>query len=148
METKLSQSTLLKFINNELPVHDMNRVRLVIDNSKSYQKIIMELNATYSLIADKRALENNPYLYIDLIEKITNKEVKKNSHNALFTKRVLRPLIAVSLILITLLNGYIMMSIHSEPREQQTTLNYNKELHFNDLQIEKIELLLLTKEPK
>lgn len=148
METKLSHNTLLKFVNKELPVREMNRVSRVIDNSKYYQKIIMEWDATFNLITDGEVLENNPYLYMDLIKKITNKEVEKNSYNPFFTKIFFRPLVAVSLILITLFNGYIMVSIHGQPREQQTTLNYSQEMYFNDLQIEKMETLLLMKESK
>ncbi len=144
MKTKLSNNALLKFFNKELSDQEMKRVGSIIDNSEKYEKLLNELNATYSLTNEKKKLENNPYLYVEIINKITENE--SSIYNSYFIKRLFQPIAAISLILITLYTGYTIGNIHSETNNQLTTLNYKTEIYFNDLQLEKIESVLLMKE--
>tara|TARA_R110002050_G_scaffold281956_1_gene429605 strand:- start:16176 stop:16616 length:441 start_codon:yes stop_codon:yes gene_type:complete len=146
MKTKLSNTTILKFLNKELSAQEMKRVSTIIDNSDDYEKKTNELKATYSLINEEKRLENNPHLYLKIINKIAKNENQNNIYNTYFIKRVFQPIIAISLILITLYTGFTIGNIYNETNNQLTTLNYKPEFHFNDLQLEKIESVLLMKE--
>lgn len=145
MKTKLSNNTILKFFNKELPAQEMKRVSSIIDNSDKYQYLLNALKNTYSLTKEKERLENNPYLYMEIINKTTLNESQKNIYNTYFIKRIFQPIIALSIILITLYTGFTIGNVYSETNNQFTTLNYKSEFHFNDLQLEKIESALLMK---
>lgn len=146
MKTQLSNNTLLKFFNKELSPQEMNRVGSIIDNSDNYKKRLNELNATYSLTNEKKKLENNPYLYMEIINKITKNESLSSIYNSYFIKRLFQPIVAISLILITLYTGYTIGNIHNETNNQLTDLNYKSEIYFNNLNLEKIETILLMKD--
>ena len=77
MKTKLSNNTLLKFFNNELSDEERSKVGSLIDSSANYKKIINELNATYSLTAKNEKLEDNPYLYLKIINKNTERLINR-----------------------------------------------------------------------
>ena len=83
---------------------------------------------------------------MEIINKITENESQSAIYNTYFIKRVFQPIIAISLILITLYTGFAIGNIYSETTNQLTTLNYKSEFYFNDLQLEKIESVLLMKE--
>ncbi len=146
MKTKLSNNTLLKFFNNELSDEERSKVGSLIDSSANYKKIINELNATYSLTAKNEKLEDNPYLYLKIINKITENKSRKDSYNSHLLKRLFQPIIALSLILITLYTGFTIGTVYSETSNELTTLNNTSAIYFNDLQLENIETVLLIKE--
>lgn len=148
MESKLSDTIILKFLNKELSAQEMKHVSAIVDNSVTNQKIINELNATYNLINEKEKLENNPYLYLDIINTITKKEVQKNSYNDFFSKRFFKPIIAVLIISISLYNIFIISSIQNQTTDQLRLSDNKSEMYFNDLKLEKMETVLLTKEQK
>ena len=146
MKTKLSNNTLLKFFNNELSDEERSKVGSLIDSSANYKKIISELNATYSLTAKNEKLEDNPYLYLKIINKITENKSRKDSYNSHLLKRLFQPIIALSLILITLYTGFTIGTVYSETSNELTTLNNTSAIYFNDLQHDNIETVLLIKE--
>lgn len=146
MKTKLSNNTLLKFFNKELSNKETKRVGTIIDNSDTYKKTLNELNATYSLTSEKKKLEDNPYLFMKIINEITENKNQSSIYNSYFLKGLFQPIIAISLILITIYTGYTIGNIHTETTNQLTDLNYTSEIYFNDLQLEKIETLLLMKD--
>lgn len=148
METKLSNNTILKFFNKELSALEMKRVGTIIANSENYKKIINELNATYNLTNEKEILENNPHLYLNLINKITEQEVPKNSYTFYFSDSLFKPVLGITSILIFLYNVFILYNIGNEPTNELSHLNNKSEVYFNDLQLEKMENVLLIKEQK
>lgn len=146
MKTQLSNNTLLKFFNNELSSEEMTRVGRIINNSDKYKSIVNELKVTYSLTSENKKLEDNPYLYMDIINKITENKNQKSSYNSYFIQRLFQPIIAISLILITLYTGYNIGNISNKTNNQLTTFSNKSEIYFNDLQLEKFETVLLIKE--
>jgi lipopolysaccharide export LptBFGC system permease protein LptF len=146
MKTKLSNNTLLKFFNKELSDQEMKHVGSIINNSEKYERMLNELKATYSLTNVNKKLETNPYLYMEIINKITKTESQRSIYNLYFIKRFFQPIIAISLILITLYTGYTIGNIHTETTNKLTDLNYTSEIYFNDLHLEKIETVLLMKD--
>ena len=146
METQLSNNTLLKFFNKELSSQEMTRIGSIINNSDKYKSIINELKVTYSLTNEKEKLEDNPYLYMEIINKITENKSPKSSYNSYFVKRLFQPIMAISLILITLYTGYNIGNINNETNNEFSAFSNKSEIYFNDLQLEKFETILLKKE--
>ena len=146
METQLSNNTLLKFFNKELSSQEMTRIGSIINNSDKYKSIINELKVTYSLTNEKEKLEDNPYLYMEIINKITENKSPKSSYNSYFVKRLFQPIMAISLILITLYTGYNIGNINNKTTNESSTFSNKSEIYFNDLQLEKFETILLIKE--
>ena len=146
MKTQLSNNTLLKFFNKELSSQEMTRIGSIINNSDKYKSIINELKVTYSLTNEKEKLEDNPYLYMEIINKITENKSPKSSYNSYFVKRLFQPIMAISLILITLYTGYNIGNINNKTTNESSTFSNKSEIYFNDLQLEKFETILLIKE--
>ena len=146
MKTQLSNNTLLKFFNKELSPEEMTRVGSIINNSDNYKSIVNELKVTYSLTNEKEKLEDNPYLYMEIMNKITDNKSPKSSYNSYFVKRLFQPIMAISLILITLYTGYNIGNINNEITNEDATFSNKAEIYFNDLQLEKFETILLKKE--
>lgn len=146
MKTKLSNNTLLKFFNKELSDQEMKRVGTIVDNSDKYKSIINELKITYSLINKKEKLEVNPYLYMEIINKITESKNQSSIDNLYFIKKLFQPIMVISLILITLYTGYNIGNINNETNNEFSAFSNKSEIYFNDLQLEKFETILLKKE--
>ena len=145
MKTKLSNNTLLKYFNNQLPTEEIKHVGNCIDNSIELKNILNELEATYHLTNEKERLENNPYLFMEISNKL-NKNKNQDTNYSTYLQRIFQPIMALSLVLLTIYTGYSIGNLASENNQQFTTLTYNSEFHFNDLQLEKMETVLLTKE--
>ena len=145
MKTKLSNNTLLKYFNNQLPTEEIKHVGNCIDNSIELKNILNELEATYHLTNEKERLENNPYLFMEISNKL-NKNKNQDTNYSTYLQRIFQPIMALSLVLLTLYTGFTIGNLASENNQQFTTLTYNSEFHFNDLQLEKMETVLLTKE--
>ena len=145
MKTKLSNNTLLKYFNNQLPTEEIKHVGNCIDNSTELKNILNELEATYHLTNEKERLENNPYLFMEISNKL-NKNKNQDTNYSTYLQRIFQPIMALSLVLLTIYTGYSIGNLASEKNQQFTTLTYNSEFHFNDLQLEKMETVLLTKE--
>ena len=145
MKTKLSNNTLLKYFNNQLPTEEIKHVGNCIDNSIELKNILNELEATYHLTNEKERLENNPYLFMEISNKL-NKNKNQDTNYSTYLQRIFQPIMALSLVLLTIYTGYSIGNLASEKNQQFTTLTYNSEFHFNDLQLEKMETVLLTKE--
>ncbi|WP_158850638.1 hypothetical protein [Algibacter sp. L1A34] len=146
MKTQLSNNTLLKFFNKELSVKEMTRVGSIINNSDNYKSIVNELKVTYSLTNGKEKLEDNPYLYMEIMNEITENKSKKSIYNSYFVKRLFQPIIAISLVILTLYTGYSIVNINNETNNEFSAFSNKSEIYFNDLQLEKIETILLKKE--
>ncbi|WP_111710194.1 hypothetical protein [Lutibacter citreus] len=146
MKTQLSNNTLLKFFNKELSFEEMTRVGSIINNSDKYKSIINELKVTYSLTNEKEKLEDNPYLHMEIMNKITENKSPKSSYNSYFVQRLFQPIMAISLILITLYTGYNIGNINNETNNEFSAFSNKSEIYFNDLQLEKFETILLIKE--
>ena len=145
MKNKLSNNTLLKYFNNQLPTEEIKHVGNCIDNSTELKNILNELEATYHLTNEKERLENNPYLFMEISNKL-NKNKNQDTNYSTYLQRIFQPIMALSLVLLTIYTGYSIGNLASEKNQQFTTLTYNSEFHFNDLQLEKMETVLLTKE--
>ena len=145
MKTILSNNTLLKYFNNQLPTEEIKHVGNCIDNSTELKNILNELEATYHLTNEKERLENNPYLFMEISNKL-NKNKNQDTNYSTYLQRIFQPIMALSLVLLTIYTGYSIGNLASEKNQQFTTLTYNSEFHFNDLQLEKMETVLLTKE--
>ncbi|CAH8292446.1 hypothetical protein EV196_10336 [Mariniflexile fucanivorans] len=145
MKTKLSHNTILKFYNKQLSHEEMKHVGNCIDNSRELKNILNELEATYHLTNEKERLENNPYLFMEISNKL-NKNKNQDTSYSTYLQRVFRPIMALSLVLLTLYTGYSIGNLASENSQQFTTQTYNSEFYFNDLQLEKMETVLLIKE--
>ncbi len=145
MKNKLSNNTLLKYFNNQLPTEEIKHVGNCIDNSIELKNILNELEATYHLTNEKERLENNPYLFREISNKL-NKNKNQDTNYSTYLQRIFQPIMALSLVLLTIYTGYSIGNLASEKNQQFTTLTYNSEFHFNDLQLEKMETVLLTKE--
>ena len=145
MKNKLSNNTLLKYFNNQLPTEEIKHVGNCIDNSIELKNILNELEATYHLTNEKERLENNPYLFMEISNKL-NKNKNQDTNYSTYLQRIFQPIMALSLVLLTIYTGYSIGNLASEKNQQFTTLTYNSEFHFNDLQLEKMETVLLTKE--
>ncbi|UMB54624.1 hypothetical protein MKD41_03935 [Lutibacter sp. A64] len=146
MKTQLSNNTLLKFFNKELSPKEMTRVGSIINNSEKYKSKINELKVTYSLTNEKEKLEDNPYLYMEIMNKITENKGPKSSYNTYFVKRLFQPIMAISLILLTLYTGYNIGNINNKTTNESSTFSNKSEIYFNELQLEKFETILLIKE--
>ena len=145
MNGKLSNNTMLKYFNNQLPIEEIKHVGNCIDNSIELKNILNELEATYHLTNEKERLENNPYLFMEISNKL-NKNKNQDTNYSTYLQRIFQPIMALSLVLLTIYTGYSIGNLASEKNQQFTTLTYNSEFHFNDLQLEKMETVLLTKE--
>ncbi|MCL5129247.1 hypothetical protein [Algibacter sp. L4_22] len=146
MKTQLSNNILLKFFNKELSAQEMTRVGSIINNSDNYKSIVNELKVTYSLTNGKEKLEDNPYLYMEIMNEITENKSQKSIYNSYFGKRLIQPIIAISLVILTLYSGYNIVNINNETNNKFSTFSNKSEIYFNDLQLEKIETILLKKE--
>ena len=146
MKTQLSNNTLLKFFNKELSAQEMTRVGSIINNSDNYKRIVNELKVTYSLTNEKEKLEDNPYLYMEIINEITENKSQNSIYNSYFIKRLFQPIIAISLILTTLYTGYSIGNINNKTNNELTAFSNKSEIYFNDLQLETFETILLIKE--
>ncbi|MCF6167248.1 hypothetical protein [Lutibacter sp.] len=144
MKTKLSNKTVIKYFNEELSEYEMKRVKSIINNSDYYKSILNELKITYRLIGNEERLENNPYLYIEIINKLTDKENQSNLFNSYFIKNS-QLIVAVLVLLITLYSGFSIGNIYHNTNELSSN-NYKTEFYFNDLQLERMESVLLIKE--
>ena len=144
MKTKLSHNTILKFYNKQLSDQEMKHAGNCIDNSNELKNILNELVATYHLTNEKERLENNPYLFMEITNKL-NKNKNQDTNYSTYLQRIFQPIMALSLVLLTLYTGYSIGNLASEKNQQFTTLTYNSEFHFNDLHLEKMETILLKK---
>lgn len=142
MKTELSNNILLKFFNKELPLQEMTRIGIIINGSDEYKRKISDLKVIYSLVNEKEKLEENPYLYMEIANKINESKNVKNMYYSCFVKKVFQPILAISLIVITLYTGYNIGNVNNDT----ATLNQKTEIYFNDLQLEKFETILLKKD--
>ncbi len=144
MKTNLSNHKIIKYLNNELSIQEMKRIESIIHNSDRYKTILNELKNTCSLINDKEYLESNPYLYMEIINKITEKKNNPQQYGSI--KKAFGPVIAIILILLTIYTGFNIGKLYSDTETQFISDNINAEFYFNDLQLEKMDNLLLTTE--
>lgn len=146
MNGKLSNNTMLKYFNNQLPVKDMERVSTIINHSENYKNILNELEATYHLTNEKEQLENNPLLFSKICNKLQNNKKQATYIGTTWATSIFKPIMALAIIAITLYTGFAIGNLASNTNATFTALKYSSEFHFNDLQLEKMETVLLTKE--
>lgn len=141
MKCKIPNSTLIKFLNNELPELEMKSIKKQINNSKPCSKLLFELQSTYNIINKIPKLETNPYLYYNVIDKITTKSENKTKINlqnsTLF--RTLQPTLITASFILALITGIKIGGIYTKQPNFEITASYDSEFYMNDLQLESIE---------
>ncbi len=142
MKEKLSHNTLIKFHNKELSPEKMRQVKIIIDNSPEYSRKLSELKEIYDLIKAPEKIEDNPNLYINIINKLTADE-KQNHQYESNLKPAFQTVLATLLILITIYVGINLGETYVETNENKFLSKQGTEIFFNDLQLEKIENVLI-----
>lgn len=143
MKKKLSHITIIKFHNKELSPEKMRRVKKIIDNSPEYSRKLNELKEIYSLVNIPEKIEDNPNLYINIINKLTANEEQNHQYEPNL-KPAFQTVLATLLILITIYTGINLGETYVETNENKFLSKQGTEIFFNDLQLEKIENILLT----
>lgn len=145
MKCKLSNIKLIKYLNKELSEAESKEVELQINNSENYLQLLNELKATYGLVNSFPKLKENPNLYLNIINKVS-----ETSDNAPIVETqtipiygIVRPTLFAASILVAILSGVFIGDKFTKQPTIEMAATINSEFYMNALQLENIENYLM-----
>jgi predicted anti-sigma-YlaC factor YlaD len=143
MNCKTVQNKMTAYRAEVLEKEVMSEITGHIEGCAACQKIYAELNETLNLIDKRKRLDENPYLYTRIKQRLESEKILKPKSAF---KRILQPAFLSLLILFSVYFGiqlglsYQIDSVENELTETSTSY------YFNDMEHENIEVLLLNDE--
>ncbi len=144
MKCKLVQNKLIFYSNGDLSSSENKEIKTHLQNCENCYALYTELETTLILIENKKTIEPNPFLYSRIKQKLDNLESKKEqaTFNPVY-KKILQPVILSFLLVIGLYSGVRLGNTFSIKQQDILSVSQTTEFYLNDLQQEKLEVLLL-----
>lgn len=142
MKCKISNSKLIKSINQELSESESKYIEMLINNSESCSKLVNELKSTYNLIDRIPKLKDNSNLYLNVINKatkISEKEPLTETYSTPVFSLLQSTLVAVSIIIAIISGVFIGNQFTEQTTNIEMATTINSEFYLNGLQLENIE---------
>lgn len=143
MNCKKAQNKFPEYFNNNLNRTTYAGISKHLNNCEVCKNIYSEFIANYRLIDEKIILQPNPFLYTQINQKLNNQK-QTTSYKPIY-QRILKPVLMISILLIGIWCGIKLGNIYKPIQTKQIVLNKTNEFYFNDIEQEKIELILLNK---
>lgn len=143
MKCKKIHKKLIPYFNKELSEKQNEAVKKHLENCKSCSELYFELKMTFNLVEKKEILKPNPFLYTRIKQQLIDIKNKKNKYifNHVY-KKITQTILLPFILVICIWAGIKIGSIKEIKQEQFLVYDAN-EFYFNDLEQEKIEILLL-----
>lgn len=144
MTCKLVQKKMIFHLNGELNSSENAEIKTHLQNCENCYNLYVELETTLNLIEKKKTIESNPFLYTRIKQKLDDLESKKDrtAINPIY-KKILQPVFLSFLLAIGLYSGVKLGNTFDIKQQDKLSVLQTTEFYFNDLQQEKLELLLL-----
>ncbi|WP_456379157.1 hypothetical protein [Lutibacter sp.] len=145
MKCKISNIKLIKYLNKELSEAESRQVELQISNSENCLQLLNELKATYGLVNTFPKLKENPNLYLNVINKVseTPKNIPILETKTIPIYGIVRPILLAASILIAILSGVFIGGKFTAQSNIEMATTLNSEFYINALQLESIENYLM-----
>lgn len=143
MNCKTVQNKMTAYRSEALEKESLSEIKSHIEDCSACREIYEGLNETLNLIDKRKRLNENPYLYTRIKQRLESEKALKPKP---VFKRILQPAFLSLLILFSVYFGiqlglsYQIDSVENELTETSTSY------YFNDLEHENIEFLLLNDE--
>ena len=144
MKCKTINRKLILYFNNELSDSQKKEIKKHLENCEDCYKLYSELEMTFNLIEKKEVLKPNPFLYTRISQKLI--DIKSQKSLSIFSpvyKKILQPVLLSFVLVIGLFLGVKLGSINEIEQKEQLFVSHTTEFYFNDLDQERLEVLLL-----
>ncbi len=149
MKCNIVRKKLIYHLNDGLNSTENEEITTHLANCKNCYHLYTELEATINLTGKQKTLEPNPFLYTKIKQKLDNIEIGKNQtvHTPVY-KKVLQPVFLSFLLVLGLYSGIKIGNSFEIKQQESVAVSQSTEFYFDDLQHEKIEILLLNEYPQ
>lgn len=145
MKCKTVHKKLIFYSNGELNSSETEEIRTHLLDCKKCYDLYTELETTLNLIEKKKILEPNPFLYTRIKQELDNIGSEKNRTAFIpVYKKVLQPVLLSLILAIGLFSGIKLGNTYELKQQEKLAVSQTTEFYFNDLQQEKLEVLLIT----
>lgn len=144
MNCKTVSKNLISYSNGELSNSENEIIKTHLKNCESCYNIYTEFEATLNLIEKKKTITPNPFIYTRIKQRLNNIEngVGQSGFRPVYRK-VLQPVLLSFLLVSGVFIGIQLGNTYEIPRQEKLANQQTTEFYFNDLQQEKLEVLLL-----
>jgi len=141
MKCQISNSKLIKYINNNLSDKETLKVKELINNSEPCKELLNYLEITFKLVDKQKKIEDNPYMYLNIINKIKQEDTQTTVPlQYIFLGNVLKIAVMLLIIVVSTYSGIELGNLYTESENNFKT--HQSEFYFNDLNLETVETII------
>jgi len=142
MNCSVVRKKLIFYIEGELESQEREQVSQHLADCEQCYHLYEKLQSTMKIAEKRKPIEPNPFLYTRIKERLDAMEKTKQRTEIPVYQKILRPII-LSLVLLLGLYGGNRLGNFYESSQIQTYSTPSTEYYLNDMQQERLEVLLL-----